>query len=384
MSQPVIIVGNGVSGFACAARLAENEVDVTMIGPGLPHDRPPLSKRAIRTGRVPYLADGDKLAAAGIRHIDGRVTDTDLDTRRLTVTPTDGGEPLEVDAPQLVWATGFAYPFPPVPGIDTLAHQNATADGLLALCAGVAEPGRRVIVIGAGLIGTETAATLAVMGHQVTLVDMVDRPLARFQPSVTDAALATLDALEVTFLGDCRIDRATRDGDTVVVQTSTHGTLVADVVVTAAGFRTSLPAALAPDGRALMIPVDEALRVLGYDNLWACGDCITFPHPRFGRISIPHWDHALHSGRHAADSVMGSNEPYARDPYYFSDIGPLRIQQVGLASAVAEWRDEDGLSVGRDDDGRVAAVLFLNAPARLAEARALLASQPLLRKGTHP
>ena len=78
MSQPVIIVGNGVSGFACAARLAENEVDVTMIGPGLPHDRPPLSKRAIRTGRVPYLADGDKLAAAGIRHIDGRVTDTDL------------------------------------------------------------------------------------------------------------------------------------------------------------------------------------------------------------------------------------------------------------------------------------------------------------------
>ena len=153
-----------------------------MIGPGLPHDRPPLSKRAIRTGRVPYLADSDKLAAAGIRHIDGRVTGTDLDTRRLIVTPTDGGAPLELDAPRLVWATGFVYPFPPVPGIDTLAHQNSTADGMLALCAGIAEPGRRVIVIGAGLIGTETAATLAVAGHQVTLVDMVDRPLARFQP----------------------------------------------------------------------------------------------------------------------------------------------------------------------------------------------------------
>jgi 3-phenylpropionate/trans-cinnamate dioxygenase ferredoxin reductase component len=381
VSEPVIVVGNGVSGYACAARLAEHEVDVTMIGPGLPHDRPPLSKRAIRTGRVPYLADNDKLAAAGIRHIDGRVTDTDLDTRRLIVTPTDGGAPLKLDAPQLVWATGFVYPFPPVPGIDTLAHQNSTADGMLALCASIAEPGRRVIVIGAGLIGTETAATLAVAGHQVTLVDMVDRPLARFQPDVSQAALTTLDALGVTFLGECRIDSAARDGDTVVVQTSSHGTLVADVVVTAAGFRTSLPAALAPDGRQLMVDVDETLRVLGHDNLWACGDCITFPHPRFGRFGIPHWDHALHSGRHAADSVMGSGEPYVRDPYYFSDIGPLRIQQVGLESAVAEWRDEDGLSVGRDDDGRVAAVLFLNAPARLVEARALLASPPPLHKG---
>ena len=73
MDTRVVVVGNGVSGFACAARLADHGVPVTMIGPGLPHDRPPLSKRALTTGRVPILADAAKLAERGIEHLDGIV-----------------------------------------------------------------------------------------------------------------------------------------------------------------------------------------------------------------------------------------------------------------------------------------------------------------------
>ena len=71
----VVVVGNGVSGYACAARLAEPGVPVTMIGPGLPHDRPPLSKRSLLTGRVPLLADAAQLVERGIEHVDGVVTD---------------------------------------------------------------------------------------------------------------------------------------------------------------------------------------------------------------------------------------------------------------------------------------------------------------------
>ena len=67
----VVVVGNGVSGFACAAELAEHGVPVTMIGPGLPHDRPPLSKRSLLTGRLPLLASSAQLDARGIRHITG-------------------------------------------------------------------------------------------------------------------------------------------------------------------------------------------------------------------------------------------------------------------------------------------------------------------------
>ena len=381
MNESVVVVGNGVSGYACAARLADNGTDVTLLGPGLPHDRPPLSKRAIATGKVPYLADAEKMASLGIRHIDGTVTHTDLSLRTLTVEPSDRSDTIQISAPRLVWATGFAYPFPPVPGIPEIAHQNSTADGLITLRDGLTEPGRRVLVVGAGLIGTETAATLAVAGHRVTLVDMLDRPLARLHPAAASAALSTLADLGVTFVGECRIDGAQKESSDIVIETSTHGRLVGDVLVTAAGFRTSLPADLAPDGRSLTIDVDETLRVIGHDDLWACGDCITFPHPRWGRMAIPHWDHALHSGRHAADSILGSSEPYVRDPYYFSDIGPLRIQQVGRAEAAVEWSDEDGWTVGRDEAGHVAAVLFLNAPARLGEARTLLAQASSRNEG---
>jgi 3-phenylpropionate/trans-cinnamate dioxygenase ferredoxin reductase component len=376
MDTRVVVVGNGVSGFACAARLADHDVPVTMIGPGLPHDRPPLSKRALTTGRVPVLADAAKLAERGIEHLDGVVTSCDLDRRQLVVEPSHGGAPLALDAATLVWATGLRYPKPSIPGFER-AEENTTATGLEALVRRLAEPGRRVVVVGAGLIGTETAATLA-GAHDVVLLDMLDRPLARFLPQVAEAGRAALAALGVRFLGSCAIKRVDFGASEAVVRTSTHGDIECDVVVSAAGFRTSLPPDLAgPDARALTLAGDEQLRVIGRDRVWACGDCVSFPHPRFGRIGIPHWDHALWSGRHVADSILGSPAPYARDPYFFSDIGPLRIQQVGLAGATLSWSYQDGLVVGCDERGAPACVLFLNAPARLLEARAMIATTPV-------
>ena len=373
MNPPIVVVGNGVSGYACAARLAGAGEPVTMIGPGLPHDRPPLSKRALATGRLPLLATAEALAERGIAHVDGVVTHVDLATRRLMGQPTGAGDPIVLEAPRLVWATGLRYPRPPVPGLAG-CDENATGDGLLALVQRVQEPGKRVVVIGAGLIGTETAATLAA-AHEVTLLDMLDRPLARFLPVVSDAATATLAHLGVTFAGECRIEEAVPRGDGWTVRTSTHGDLPCDVVVSAAGFRSSLPPELAEGTPPpLALPADETLRVLGHDDLWACGDCVSFPHPRFGRIAIPHWDHALWSGRHVADAICGARVPYVRDPYFFSDIGPLRIQQVGLASGAVEWAEEDALLVGRDEHGAPACVLLIDAPARLGDARKLVAT----------
>ncbi len=216
-----------------------------------------------------------------------------------------------------------------MPGFEQ-AEENTTGVGLVSLVRHLALPHRRVVIVGAGLIGTETAATLAA-AHDVTLVDMLDRPLARFLPHVSDAALAALDGLGVHFLGLCKIDSASFGPKAAVVHTSTHGDLRCDVVVSAAGFRSSLPPEFAgPDARALTLPADERLRVIGRERVWACGDCVSFPHPRWGRIGIPHWDHALWSGRHAAESILGSTAPYAREPYFFSDIGRLRIQQVGV------------------------------------------------------
>ena len=373
MSDRVIVVGNGVSGYACAARLAEDGVDVTMVGPGLPHDRPPLSKRALVTGRVPLLADAAQLVERGIVHLDGMVIECQLAERKVVISPSDGRDPIELEAPTLVWATGLRYPRPPLPGFER-AEENTSGAGLASLVDRLAEPGRRVVVVGAGLIGSETAATLA-GAHQVTLLDMVDRPLARFLPRVSDAARSALEQAGVQFFGSCRIESASFDESGATVHTATHGELRCDVLVSAAGFRSSLPPELVgADPRALALPADERLQVIGHEGLWACGDCVQFPHPRWGRISIPHWDNARWSGRHVAEAILGSTEPYVREPDFFSDIGRLRIQQVGLVDGAVTWHERDGLVVGHDVGGAPACVLLLNAPARLREARELVAS----------
>ena len=72
--------------------------------------------------------------------------------------------------------------------------------------------------------------------------------------------------------------------------------------------------------------------------------------------------------------ICGSSTAYVREPYFFSDIGGLRIQQVGVATAAVEWSDDGGLAIGLDSAGEPACVVLLNSPARLREARELLAN----------
>ncbi len=367
--DPVTVVGNGVAGYACAARLASGGVPVELIGPGLPCDRPPLSKRALLRGRLPYLTDARALEAAGIHHVDGWVDALDLGRRHLAVRSRKGGAEGERPFGRLVWATGLAIARPPVPGVES-TDQNVDAASTEALVPRLADPGRRVIVIGAGLIGCETAAALA-RGHRVTLLERGDEPLGRQYPGVIGAARRVLTDLGVRFVGGCAVAGIARAQAGWIVRTATHGDIPADVVITAAGVRATLPPAL---GGGLHVDTDEQLRVRAADRVWACGDVAAFPHPRYGRIAVPHWDNARASGVHAARSVLGAAEAYARDPYWFSDIGPLRIQQVGLASAACEWERRDDLHVGHDDRGTPACVILLGAPGRLNDARRMLAA----------
>jgi 3-phenylpropionate/trans-cinnamate dioxygenase ferredoxin reductase component len=369
-ARSVTVVGNGVAGYACAARLATRGVRVTLVGPGFPADRPPLSKSALSRGMVPYLATARSLLEAGITHLDGWAESPDLGRRELVFSPQRGGPPRRVQFETLVWATGLRPSPPPVPGIAA-AHQNAHPAGLGSLLPHLVRPGRRVVVVGAGLIGTETAATLS-LRHAVSLLERAARPLDRLHPAISAAATAALEGLGVAFTGACEIEGIEAGGGSPhLVRTSTHGSLEADLVIAAAGVRSTVPAEL---GGGASLETDERLAVVGQDDVWACGDVASFPHPRFGRLTIPHWDNAHAGGRHVADAILGSPASYTRDPYWFSDVGPLRIQQVGFAHPACEWTESRGLHVGRGADGTPACVVLLNAPHRLKEARSLLAA----------
>ena len=368
----VVVVGNGVSGYACAKRLGEHGRRTVMIGPGLPHDRPPLSKHGLRTGVLPILADAESLADQGIVHVDGVVRELDLGQRRLGID--DGGGEIAWHSAEgpVVWATGLEYTRPPIPGLER-ADSNSTGPAFEWLCRRLGTA-RHVLIVGAGLIGVETAAALA-PEHTVTLLELEERPLHQFHDPIPDLAAGVLERLGVTFLGGCEIEEAlSEDAESRwVVRTRSHGDLEADVVIVAAGIATSLPGELRRNGNGTL-SVDDGMRVRGHDGLWACGDCASVAHPRYGEIAFPHWDWARRTGIQAADSVLGDALPFDAEPFWFSNIGPLHLQELGFGDQAEEWQERDGVHVGRNADGQVVAVLVLSAT-KLREARAILAGQ---------
>ena len=365
MNVEVAIVGNGVAGYACAARLGRQGIRPLLIGRGLPVDRPPLSKNALAKGELTLLADAKRLDDLGVDRLDAMVDHADLGSRVLSV------DDVEIEAEAIVLATGLSYRPPRIPGLEA-AHVNATPRGMTGLVEALRDGRRRVAVVGGGLIGVETAATLASASHEVTVVELFERPLDRIHDPIPALAAATLEELGVTFLGGRAVESVVqRHGRTQVLYEG--GTLDADVLVAATGGRQMPPPGVDPAAE-LPLTVDSAMRVPGYERVHAVGDVVIVPHARFGPIVFPHWDMAIGMGERAADAIAGIDGGLDRLPYWWCDIGPRRLAEVGWAGAVAEWRDEEGLHVGRDEAGEPVAVLVVDEPRRLREARALVGS----------
>jgi len=368
----VAIVGNGVAGYACAARLARHDIRPLLIGRGLPVDRPPLTKNALAAGALRLLADEPRLDTLGIDRLDSMVDVADLAAGRLVAAGT------EVVAETVVLATGLSYRPPPVPGLD-VAHVNATPRGMTRLVEALAGRSKRVAVVGAGLIGTETAATLATAGHDVTVLDVLDRPLDRLHEPFPALAAAALAETGARFVGGAEITEVLGGEDTVVLGGEDlatvcykGGSLTADVVVAATGGRPLVPPGLGIGATELPLEVGPELRVPGFERVHAVGDLVLAPHARFGPIRFPHWDMAIATGERAADAIAGVEGELDRLPYWWTDIGARTFAEVGWAEAAAEWNEEDGIHVGRDAAGEAVAALVADEPRRLREARSLL------------
>ncbi|MDQ0580482.1 NAD(P)/FAD-dependent oxidoreductase [Streptomyces rishiriensis] len=330
-ARRVVVVGAGMAGVQTAVALREQGFDgtVTLIGaePHQPYDRPPLSK-AVLLGNAEGSAFDVDFEGLGIelvlgREADGlRPADHELDT---------GAGPVPYDV--LVLATG-AEPIR-LPGAEGVpgVHLLRTLDDAERLRPVLVRQ-HDVVVVGAGWIGAEFATAAREAGCAVTVVEAADRPLAGALPAEVSAPMAAWYADSgIDLRTHARVERV--EPGAVVLDDGSR--LPAGAVVVGIGARPAT-AWLAGSGVTLgahrEVVADAHLRT-SVPDVYAVGDCASFPSRRYGeRLLVHHWDNALQGPRTVAANIVGAatDEPlavYDPVPYFWSEQFGRFVQYAG-------------------------------------------------------
>jgi 3-phenylpropionate/trans-cinnamate dioxygenase ferredoxin reductase component len=205
----------------------------------------------------------------------------------------------------------------------------ADADALREAAAGATS----IAVIGGGWIGSEVAASLRQLGHDVTLISNLPRPLERVLGPEVAEVYRGLHLEHGVKLVHGHVSGLEGDERVAGVTLADGQRVEADLVVVGVGAvpRTKLALRAGLSTAEGGIAVDEFLRS-SVPNIYAAGDVAAAWHPRFGRhLRVEHWDNAIHQGKAVAANILGANEPYVRTPYFYSDQFDLGMEYRGLA-----------------------------------------------------
>jgi 3-phenylpropionate/trans-cinnamate dioxygenase ferredoxin reductase component len=339
MSKPTfMIVGASLTGAKAAEELRERGFDgrVVLLGSEAerPYERPPLTKDYLR-GDSPrekaYVHEEGFYAERDIELETGATVAT-IDPGASRVTLDDGRE-LSFD--RLLLATGAEPRRIPVPGADlagihylrTLADCDLLRDRL--------DAGGHVVVVGAGWIGSEFAASARQRGLDVTLVDPLTLPNERIFGAEIGTFYRDLHArqgIELA-LGE-GVESFEGNGAVARVRTSAGRAIECDFVVVGIGVapRVELAqqAGLDVDNGVV---VDDRLQTSA-PNVFAAGDVARAWHPFYGeRIRVEHWANALNQGPAAAQAMLGEVVSYDRIPYFYSDQYDVGMEYSGHAPA---------------------------------------------------
>jgi 3-phenylpropionate/trans-cinnamate dioxygenase ferredoxin reductase component len=337
MHGPVLIIGAGHAGFQLAASLRQHGFSgrIVLINDEahLPYQRPPLSKAYLKgEGRPDSLMfRPDKFYRdQNIELIADRAVSIDRAARRLLLA---SGTPL--DYGHLVLATGARNRLLDIPNAnlkDVLYLR--TLDESEALRQRIAS-GQRVVVIGAGFIGLEFAATARAKGLEVDVAELGARVMARavtaeisqfFQERHTAAGIRIHLGVQATSIES--------DGVNVTGVSLSDGRHVpADLVVVGVGVLPNIELA----GQAGLevasgIIVNEQLLTSDPD-ISAVGDCALFASPRFGgSLRLESVQNATDHARCVAARLTGDARTYDGLPWFWSDQGPDKLQIAGLTT----------------------------------------------------
>jgi 3-phenylpropionate/trans-cinnamate dioxygenase ferredoxin reductase component len=365
----IAIVGGGLAAATAAEsyRTVGGAEDVTIFSqePDLPVHRPPLSKAYLRGDET---LDQVYVHAAQFYHEHGIAVRLNSRVERLDLADTrlflEGGEAVAWD--KLVLATGarsrhLRIPGSDLPGLHYL-RSLSSAHELQAAYAGA----NTAVIIGAGFIGMEVAATLTQRGVCCTVVEMAPRMWPALVPEPTATFVQRyFEAKGVKFLFSTGVDVLEGDGRVRSVVLSNGTSIPADLVV--AGVGATLNVELAEDAGLRMdhgVMVDDLFRT-SYPDVYAVGDIANFPDPIAGHIHLEHWDNALAQGRAVGGTLAGQPEPFRHVAYFFSDLFDLSLTMVGYP---AGWDDIEVHGDPKDcafttvysQQGKVRAALMIN------------------------
>jgi 3-phenylpropionate/trans-cinnamate dioxygenase ferredoxin reductase subunit len=377
--ETIAVVGANLAGGRAAEALRSQGFDgrVVLIGaePDPPYERPPLSKGILLGDALPdstYLRTLDGWEADGVELVLGtRVTGIEASSRSIEL---DDGRRITAD--RVLLCTGGRPRQLNVPGVELDGVTYLREMGQSVALGERLRAGARVVVVGAGFIGSEVAAAARTLGCQVTMLEVAEVPLLR----VLGPDLGSHYADEHrkrgvdlrTGVGISRIDGDTRVRR-VVLSDGSH--VDADVVVVGVGLEpaTELAQDLGLDV-ANGIVVDEHCRT-SMDGVFAAGDVANHPNRLLNQqIRLESWQNAQDQGVAAAKSMLGDTSGYSCVPWFWSDQYDLNLQIAGRPDP-----DDTVIYRGKPDtmdfcafhvrDGRLVGVIAVN---RRKEVRAAM------------
>ena len=388
MSERVVIAGAGHAAGQLVTSLRQHKFEgqIVLVGdePYLPYQRPPLSKKFL-AGEMPaerlYVKPASFYEDAGVElHLATRVTAIDRAGKHLE---TDAGEPLAYD--RLVLALGASVRRLPIEGaaLSGVHYLRSIAD--VEGIRGDLEPGRRLVVIGAGYIGLEVAAVARQAGLEVTVIEMAERVMSRVvSPEISDFYQIQHTEQGVRFRLSTGVDALSGKKRVKSVTTSDGEDIPADLVVIGVGIAPNTQLAAAAG-----LPVDNGIVVDDHcrtedPDIFAVGDCTVHPNAIYNRqLRLESVHNAVEQAKTAGANICGKDAAYSQVPWFWSDQYDLKLQIAGLSEgyddvAIRGNPAERSFSCLYLRDGRLIACDAINAPRDFVQSKQLIADQALI------
>ena len=340
--RSIVIVGAGHAGVQAAASLREEGFDgrIALVSNerDLPYQRPPLSKAFLK-GQMDLSGlplRGEKFFAD--ERIDLRLgvgaARIDRDARRVEFEH-GGFAPYD----HLILASGARARTLRAPGLDLEGvHALRAIRDAAAIKAALAEAGR-VVVIGAGFIGLEIAATARGLGRDVTIVEIAERPMGRaLSPAMSAFFLDAHQGFGARFELGLGVAALHGEGRVREVELADGRRLPADLVIVGVGVTAEDALALEAGLDCADGVVVDAELVSSDPAISAIGDCCRFPHATFSaQLRLESVQNAVDQGKCVARRLAGRPGAYDSLPWFWSDQGDLKLQIAGLSHGVDRW-----------------------------------------------